>query len=88
MTKEKSKRHVKGLPMSLENLQKNYTTTMSKTNLNEKSEKMEMKAALITNDTDEMTRIPEITTDELQTVINKLKKKANHQTATESLPKT
>ena len=27
------------------------------------------------NDTDEMTRIPEITTEELQTAINKLKKK-------------
>ena len=39
------------------------------------------------NDTDEMTRIPEITTKELQTAINKLKK-ANHQTATGSEPKT
>ena len=40
------------------------------------------------NDTDEMTRILEITTEELQTAINKLKKKANHQTATGSEPKT
>ena len=30
----------KGLPMSLENSTKNYTTTMSKTNMNKKSEKM------------------------------------------------
>ena len=40
------------------------------------------------NSTDEMTRIPEITTEELRTAINKLKKKANLQTATESEPKT
>ena len=38
--------------------------------------------------TNEMMRIPEITTEELQTAINKLKKKANHQTATESEQKT
>ena len=37
--------------------------------------------------TDEMTRIPEITTEELRTAINKLKK-ANPQTATESELKT
>ena len=36
-----------------------------------------------------MMRIPEITTEELQTAINKLKKKkANPQTATESVPQT
>ena len=40
------------------------------------------------NGTDEMTRNPEIMTEELQNAINKLKKKANHQTATESEPKT
>ena len=39
------------------------------------------------NDTDGMTRIPEITIEELQTAINKLKK-SNHQTATGSEPKT
>ena len=32
------------------------------------------------NNTDEMTRIPEITTEELQTAINRLKKKARPQT--------
>ena len=38
------------------------------------------------NDTDEMTRIPEITTEELQDAINK-HKTANPQTATGSEPK-
>ena len=33
------------------------------------------------NDTGEMTRIPEITTEELQTAINKLKKKAEPKTS-------
>ena len=33
-------------------------------------------------------RIPEITSEELQSAVNKLKKKANHQTATGSEPKT
>ena len=37
----------KGLPMSLVNSTKNCTTTMSKTNLNKKSEKKKMKAALM-----------------------------------------
>ena len=47
MNEEKSLHDVKGLPMPLVNFtQKKKTTTMSKTNLNEKSEKMEMKAAL------------------------------------------
>ena len=52
--------------------------------------RVKVKAALTctSNDTDEMTRIPEITTEELQDAINKLKKKANHQTATGSEPKT
>ena len=40
------------------------------------------------NSTDEMRRTPEITTEELQTAINKLKKKANSQTAMEYVPKT
>ena len=39
------------------------------------------------NDTEEMARIPEITTEELQTAINKLKK-ANPRTAKEFEPKT
>ena len=39
------------------------------------------------NNTNEMMRIPEITTEELRTAINKLKK-ANHETATGSEPKT
>ena len=33
-------------------------------------------------------RIPEITTEEIQNAISKLKKKANHQTAMEFVPKT
>ena len=60
--------------ISFEN-SKNYTTTMSKTNLNKESEKMNMKAADVhDNDTNEMTRIPEITTEELRAAVNKLKK--------------
>ena len=39
-------------------------------------------------DTSEMMRTPEMTTEELQTANNRLKKKANLQTATESEPKT
>ena len=39
-------------------------------------------------DTSEMMRIPEITTGELETAINRLKKKAHLQIATESEPKT
>ena len=39
------------------------------------------------NNTNEMTRIPEIKTEELRTAINKLKK-GKSQTATESEPKT
>ena len=34
------------------------------------------------SDTEEMTRIPEITSEELQDAIRKLKEKVNHQTAT------
>ena len=40
------------------------------------------------SNTNEMMRIPEITTEELQTAINKLEKKANPQTATEPELKT
>ena len=40
------------------------------------------------NNTNEMTIIPEITTEELRTAINKVKKKANPKTATESELKT
>ena len=39
-------------------------------------------------DTSEMKGIPEITIEEVQTAINRLKKKANQQTARESEPKT
>ena len=39
-------------------------------------------------DTSEIKRIPEMTTEELQTANNRLKTKANLQTATESEPKT
>ena len=40
------------------------------------------------NDTEETAGIPEMTTEELQTAINKLKKKANLRTAKEFEPKT
>ena len=40
------------------------------------------------NDTEETAGIPEITTEELQNAINKLKKKANSRTAKEFEPKT
>ena len=65
-------------------------TTMSKTNLKQEIGENETESSTDVhyNSTDEMTRIPEITTEELQTAINKLKKKANLQTATESEPKT
>ena len=39
-------------------------------------------------DVKETNEFPEITTEELQVAINRLKKKANQQTATESVPKT
>ena len=60
-----------------------------KKNLNKKSErtKNESSTDVHNNNTNEMTKIPEITTEELRTAINKLKK-ANPQTATESEPKT
>ena len=60
---------------------------MNKKKLNNKSLRMKMRAASMCS-TNEMMRIPEITTEELRTAINKLKKKANPQTASESEQKT
>ena len=40
------------------------------------------------SDVEETKEIPEFTTEELQAAINRLKKKANQETATESEPKT
>ena len=50
---------------------------MSKTNLNKKSVKTKMKSRtdVHTNSTDKMTRIAEITTEELRTAINKHNKR-------------
>ena len=50
---------------------------MNKKNLNKKSVRMKMRGSIDVhnNNTNEMTRIPEITTEELRTAINKLKKR-------------
>ena len=66
----------KGIANVFGEFYKNYTTTVSKTNMNEKSEKVDNESSTDVHikDTDEMTRIPEITT-ELQDAINKLKKR-------------
>ena len=75
MRKGKSSHHVKGLPMSLEN-----STQFCGDNEQDESEQEigenenEISTDVLNNGTDEMTRIPEITTEELRTVINKLKR--------------
>ena len=76
MRKEKSSRHVKGLPTSLVNSTTNYTTTMNKKNLNKKIGESENESSIDVhnNNTNEMTRIPEITTEDLRSAINKLRK--------------
>ena len=62
--------------MSLENSTNKFTTIMNKKNLNKKSVRMRMRAAIDVHDknTSEMTRIPEITTEEFRTAITKLNK--------------
>ena len=90
MRKEKSSRHGKELPMSLENsTNKFYDDNVQEETEQENGENENESSIDVHNrNTNEMMRIPEITTEELQTAINKLKKKANPQTATESEPKT
>ena len=56
MNEEKSTRLEKGLFMSLEISTNNFTTTMSKKNLNKKSERMKMKAASTCKTTTPMRR--------------------------------
>ena len=74
----------KGIDNVFGEFYKKYMTTMNKKNLNKKSERVKMRAASMctTKNTNEMTRIPEITTEELRTAIKKLKKDKS-QTATE-----
>ena len=59
--------------MSLVNFTKQYTTTKNKKKLNKKTERMKIESRHNRN-TNEMMRTPEITTEELQTAINKLEK--------------
>ena len=69
MNEEKSLHHVKGLPMSLVNsTEKLYDDNEQDEYGNDSSTDVHK------NDTDEMTRIPKITAEELQAAINKLKK--------------
>ena len=68
MNEEKSLHHVKGLPMSLVN------STKKQYDDNEQDEYgNESNTDVHINDTEEMTRIPEITSEELQDAISKLK---------------
>ena len=67
-------------------LYKNFTTTMSKTKLNKKSVRNENSIDVHNNNTNEMMRIPETTSEELQD--QETQKKVNHQIATGSEPKT
>ena len=69
MKEEKSLHHVKGLPMSLVNSTKNvYDDNEHDEYGNESNMDVHI------SDTEEKTRIPEITSEELQDVIRKLKK--------------
>ena len=69
MNEEKFLHHVKGLPMSLENSTKKFYDD------NEQDEDgNESNTDVHISDTEEMTRIPEITSEELQDAIRKLKK--------------
>ena len=79
MRKEKSPRLGKGLPMSLVNSTENYTATMYKKILNKEHGENENESSIDEHNrnTNEMMRIPQITTEELQTSINKLKKSAD-----------
>ena len=75
MRKEKSLRHVKGLPMSLVTSTKKYDNNEQDESEQEIGEnENESSTDVHNNGTDEMTRFPEITTEELQTAINRLKK--------------
>ena len=75
MRKEKSSRLVKGLPTSLENSTKIYDDNEPDESEQEIGEnENESSTDVHNNSTDGMTRIPEITAEELRTEINKLKK--------------
>ena len=69
--------HVKGLPTSLVNSTKKICDDNEQDEPEQEigENENESSADVHNNDTDEMTRIPEITTEELQTAINKLKKR-------------
>ena len=70
MNKQESLHHVKGLPMSfLNSTKKLYDDSEQDEHGNESNTHVHI------NDTEEMTRIPEITTEELQDAIRKLKKR-------------
>ena len=71
---EKSSCLVNKLPLSLFNSTKKKTTAMSKMNLNNKSENENESGMVQNNNTNEMTSIPEITIEELQTAINRVTK--------------
>ena len=75
MREEKSPRLVKGLPMSLENTTKKITTTKNVETEQEFGEnENESSIDVHSSNTNVTVRIPEITTEELRTAINKLKK--------------
>ena len=63
-----------GLPMSLVNSTKFYDNVQDEYEREIRENGNESSTDVHINDTDEMTRIPEITTEELQDAINKLKK--------------
>ena len=90
MRKERSSRHGKELSMSFGNSTNKLFDDKEQEETEQKNEENENESSIdVQNkDTSEMMRIPEITTEELQTEINILKKKANLQTATVSEPKT
>ena len=89
MNEEKSLHHEKGLPMSVVNSTKIFDDNEQDEYEREIRENGHESSIYVhNNNTDEMTRIPEITTEELQAAINKHKKNVNHQTATGYEPKT
>ena len=75
--------------MSLENSKKLYDDNEQEESEQEIGEnENESSTDVHNNSTNDMTRIPEITTEELQSAISKLKKGKNPQTAMEFVPKT
>ena len=79
MRKVKSSRLEKGLPRSLENSTNFYGDNEQEDSEQEVSEnENESSIDVHDNNTNEMTIIPEITTEELRIAINKLKKRQIH----------